>query len=482
MKFPLLSKAGALGAVLLGLLWSLWSVQGIVQERQARQLEAERSVANSLAGRQTLLGPVLSRVCTETWVSGQTAGPEPKPIVETKARVVRLQADQIKMDTKVEMTPRYRGMFKVNGYGAKAMIVAQWPDAAALTLQPEHPHGTVSCEAPRLAVALSDARGIRVAEWRVNEQAVAILPGSGMDTYPRGFQSTLDGALWPASGPLAVSLTLELAGTQTLSVAPVANTTLVRLDADWPHPSFGGRFLPSERHVQDHGFDATWKVTSLASTAQQEWLKDSPLCPMTPSGEQQTYAVRAGTAPGEATQTTCVESFGVDFMDPVNAYVLGDRATKYGLLFIVLTFVAVGLVEVLRRLRVHPIQYLLVGAALSVFFFLLVSLSEHMAFGHAYLAASLACTLLLTFYGSFVLQGWRAGAAFGAGIATLFGTLYALLQMEQTALVLGSVLLFIVLAVIMVSTRRLDWYALMQQMRGEPPVRTRATPDAPPLV
>lgn len=478
MKFPLLSKAVALAGVVLGLLWSLWSVQSIVQERQARQNEAERSVASSLAGTQTLLGPVLSRACTETWVSGHTAAPESRPIMDSKTRIARLQADQIKVDAKALMTPRYRGMFKVNGYAMTSAITAQWPDVAALMLPSEHPDGKVSCEAPRLALALSDARGIRVAELRVNAQAAPIQPGSGMDTYPRGFQSTLDGGLWPTSGPLVVKLDLELAGTQTLSIAPVANTTLVSLDADWPHPSFGGRFLPSERHVTGHGFDATWKVTSLASTAQQEWLKDSPLCPVLANGEQQNYAVRPGATPGEApTQSGCVESFGVDFMDPVNAYVLSDRATKYGLLFIVLTFVGVGLVEVLKQLRVHPVQYLLVGAALSVFFFLLVSLSEHMAFAHAYAAASLACTCLLTFYGSFVLQGWRAGAMFGAGIAGLFGTLYALLQMEQTALVLGSVLLFIVIAVVMVSTRKLDWYDLMRQMRGE-----EATPDSPELV
>ena len=208
MKFPLLSKAMALGAVVLGLLWSLWSVQSIVQERQARQAEAEHSVANSLASSQTLLGPVLSRVCTETWVSGETAKPESKPIVETKSYITHLQPDQIKVDAKVEMTPRYRGMFKVNGYGMKALIAAQWPDAALLTVAPDHPNGKISCDAPKLAVALSDARGIRVAELHVNGQAAAIQPGSGMEAYPRGFQSTLNGDVWPASGPISVVLDL----------------------------------------------------------------------------------------------------------------------------------------------------------------------------------------------------------------------------------------------------------------------------------
>lgn len=124
------------------------------------------------------------------------------------------------------------------------------------------------------------------------------------------------------------------------------------------------------------------------------------------------------------------------------------------------------LVEVLHRLRVHPIQYLLVGSALIVFFLLLVSLSEHLPFGSAYLAASAACTGLLAFYGSHVLGGWRRGLVFGAALALLYGTLYLLLQMEQTSLVLGSVLLFVVLAAIMVVTRRLDWYGLIEGVRG----------------
>jgi len=466
VRFPLISKAGALGAVTLGLMWSLWSVQSVVQERQSRQAQAEHSVANSLAGSQTLLGPVLSRRCTETWATVQTVGTEARTIVESKPRLVRLPANQVKVAAKVEMTPRYRGMFKVNGYALKSMLQAQWPDLSALSPAPEHAMGKVSCEAPVLSVALSDARGIRVAELSVNGVVAKVKPGSGLEAQPRGFQATLSDAQWRLDSPLSISLNMELAGTQTLSVAPVANTTLVSLNADWPHPSFGGRFLPSERHIQDQGFDASWKVTSLASTAQQEWLKGSPLCPVMANGDQDEDMYVPTSSGG--VRTTCIESFGVHFMDPVNPYVLSDRATKYGLLFIVLTFVGVGLVEVLRSLRVHPIQYLLVGAALAVFFLLLVSLSEHMAFAWAYAAASLACTFLLTFYGSFVLQGWRAGMGFGAGIAGLFGTLYALLQMEQTALVLGAVLLFIVLAVIMVSTRKLNWYDLLNQMRGEP--------------
>lgn len=468
MRFPLISKMGALGAVTLGLLWSLWSVQGVVNERQGRQQEAEQSVANSLAGSQTLLGPVLTRTCIETWVTlTEDEHGSRRATSQTETHVLRLPATQLQVDAQVGVAPRHRGMFKVNGYGVKADVQASWADLSSLVLQPRQAGTEVRCDAPVLSVSVSDARGIRVAELKVNGQAVAVQSGSDVAHHARGFQAPLT-AVQPAAGVgLAVRLNLELAGTRSLSLAPVADTTLVRLHGDWPHPSFGGRFLPSERAVRADGFDATWKVTSLASTATQSLRGGEALCPAFGGAARRAnpYESAGDGDNASAPENGCIETFGVSFIDPVNPYSLSDRATKYGLLFIVLTFVCVGLVEVLRRLRVHPIQYLLVGAALALFFLLLVSLSEHLAFGWAYLVASLACTALLTFYGSFVLQGWGAGAGFGVGIAGLFGTLYALLQMEQNALVLGSLLLFAVLSVVMIATRKLDWYELFGQGR-----------------
>jgi inner membrane protein len=160
-----------------------------------------------------------------------------------------------------------------------------------------------------------------------------------------------------------------------------------------------------------------------------------------------------------------VETLGLGFIDPINTYSLSDRATKYGLLFIVLTFVAVGLFEFMRGLRVHPVQYLLVGAAISIFFLLLVSLSEHLAFDHAYAIAASACVLLLSYYASHMLHSWKRGLPFGTGIAALYGLLYMLLQLEQTALVVGALALFAVLTAVMMLTRKVDWYAQLQAHR-----------------
>ena len=154
----------------------------------------------------------------------------------------------------------------------------------------------------------------------------------------------------------------------------------------------------------------------------------------------------------------CIETVAVAFIDPINTYSLSDRATKYGLLFIALTFVAVGLFEFMRGLRVHPVQYFLVGAAISIFFLLLVSLSEHLPFNDSYAYAASACVLLLGYYASHMLRSWKRGLPFGAGMALLYGLLFMLLQLEQTALVVGALALFAVLAAVMLLTRNVDWY------------------------
>ena len=452
MKFPLLGKTLAVGSVLLALTLALQSVGAIVSEREGRLREAERSVAESLASQQSLLGPVLLRRCDETWSAEQGEGKDRKRVTERRDFSLAATPATLDVSAKAAIETRHRGIFKVNGYSMRATMKARWADLAALEPIAQHAGSKLLCEAPVLFVAVGDARGIRVATISVGGTALPVLPGTEHVSHPRGFHAVIPVATQAAGGALQAEVALDLVGTGDLAFAPVADTTRVDLASDWPHPSFGGRFLPNERAVTAQGFTASWQLSALATSAPQELVNGGAVCGLNGASEA---------------KARCIETFGVAFIDPVSAYVLSDRATKYGLLFIALTFVGVGLVEVLKRLRVHPVQYLLVGSALAVFFLLLVSLTEHIAFAWAYLAASAACTTLLTFYASFVLRGGRAGAVFGAAIAALYGALYLLLQMEQSALVLGSLLLFAVLGAVMVATRRVDWYALMDQLRRE---------------
>ena len=155
-----------------------------------------------------------------------------------------------------------------------------------------------------------------------------------------------------------------------------------------------------------------------------------------------------------------LDSFSVAFIEPINVYSQADRAVKYGMLFVALTFAAFFLFEVLKSLPIHPVQYTLVGLALALFFLLLVSLSEHINFVHAYLIAGAACITLIGIYLSYALHSWKRGMGFGTALTLLYGVLFGLLQSESNALIMGSILLFAVLSAIMLVTRKVDWYQL----------------------
>ncbi len=442
---PLLAKVLAITVIVGLLMLALGRIGSLADERQQRFQEAVASVEQSQAGRQALLGPVLHSQCSEEWEA--TAGEGRDRATTTHRREFQLTATprQLSVQAAVTMEPRYRALFKVNTYVSRTQFKAQWPSLAALRPVADHPGARLVCQPPVLMVGVSDARGIRQAAVQVGGDNLVVAGGTGHQSHPRGFHVLLPEALRQADAPVTAEVTLEIVGTADLAIAPVADDTRMKLDANWPHPSFGGRFLPVAREVRDDGFTATWQMSSLATTAPLDFARGAAVC-----------------AAHDGPEGKCIESFNVSFIDPVNPYSMSDRAIKYGLLFIALTFVAVGMVEVMRRLRVHPIQYLLVGSALSIFFLLLLSLSEHLSFGHSYAVASGACVALLGFYGRYLLGGARAGALFAAGIAGLYGALYLLLQMEQTSLVIGSLMLFVVLAAVMVMTRRVDWYALLR--------------------
>lgn len=454
MRFPILAKASALVAVLLGLFWALNLVSGIVAERHARLLEAQRSVAESLASSQTILGPVLQRVCTERWEVDKGEGKDRRTVTEERTVTLRALPRALSIVAHSTSDTRYRGVYRVNGYLLDAKLAGEWENTHALTPKREHDRSTLNCSPVTVWAGVSDSRGIRSARFEVQGQSVAAVPARSAAGGMQSFESFLPQGEMPSGGePIEVMLELQLAGTQDLAFVPIADATEVSLTSDWPHPSFGGRFLPVTREVTVAGFTASWRVSALATQAPQQVRGSGSLCQHAQAGSPQASA--------------CIESFGVSFIDPVSPYTLSDRATKYGVLFIVLTFVAVALAEVLLRLRVHPVQYLLVGAALTTFFLLLVSLSEHLRFGQAYLIAGTACAALLAFYGTHVLGGIRRGLLFGLAVGGVFATLYVLLLQEQTALVIGSTLIFLVLAAVMIATRRIDWYKVIAQARAE---------------
>jgi inner membrane protein len=295
---------------------------------------------------------------------------------------------------------------------------------------------------PYLALGIADVRGLAgEPSLAVAGRALELENGSGgLEPTTQGMHAPLpmpgdarDGTL-PALED--VVLDLRLSGTRSLSVVPAGDSNQVTLRSSWPHPSFGGEFLPVERQVDANGFRAQWALSSLATRAQAQLIE--------------------GTRP---------DALRVDLFDPVDAYTQADRASKYGVLFVLLTFVGFVLLELTRQLRIHPVQYLLVGLALAIFFLLLLSLSEVVPFWQAYGMSAAACIGLQFFYLAGVLHSRSLAAGFAALLTVLYGVLYGLLVSEDNALLMGSLLLFGILAAIMWLTRRLDWYELGAQLR-----------------
>ena len=469
MKNIWFGKLAALAAIVLVLVIGLGMIEAVVRDRQHYRHLTEQSVADSLAGAQTLIGPVIHSACVESWDVETGKGDERRMVEQRREFRLTAMPETLRLNTDAAMQERARGVHKVNAFSLQTRIQAQWGPLTALQPQATIQGSRMQCGAPILMLAVADARGIRTAQLELNGQDLHLKPGTFHPTYARGLHASLPESVRGQAEGLQATLNLELVGTQQVSIVPLGGRTEVQMQSPWPHPSFSGRFLPTERTVRADGFEAQWRLSSLATTAAQDIAESKPVC-TGPVGED---ALRyASAAPRDA---GCVDSFSVAFIDPVNPYSLSDRATKYGVLFIALTFVAVGLFELMQRLRVHPVQYLLVGSALCSFFLLLVSLSEHLPFGAAYGIAATACVLLLAYYATHMLGSLRRGLPFGAGIGLLYGMLYVLLQLEQTALAVGAVALFAALATVMVLTRRVNWYGLTATRPTErPTARTEA--------
>ncbi len=468
MRFPLLAKAAAIGLIMFVLAGVLMRIDWLVDERRMRQAEALQSVTQSLSSAQTLVGPLLQRQCTEEWDTVEGEGTQRRTVTDKRAVTLHSAPKVLAAESQATAEARYRGLFKVNGYAGTTTLVARWKGLAELQPPREHKGSRLNCEPASVLVALSDPRGIRSATIMIDGVPAEVRPGTGHSVHRLGLNAPLGAARSDqAEQALEVSVAIELVGTARLSLVPAADDVNWTMRSNWPHPSFGGRFLPASRTVEASGFNARWTVSSLASPAAADVARSQSLCAVhdrVSMGDGDS-AVYAAPPPTDAKGARCLDTIDVAFIDPVNPYSLTDRATKYAMLFIVLTFAAVALTEVLSSRRVHPVQYALVGLALALFFLLLLSLSEHIAFGQAYAAASAACVALLAFYARHMLGSVRAGLAFGAGVALLYGLLWTLLRMEQWAMAIGSALLFSVLAGSMVLTRRVDWYALTESLR-----------------
>jgi inner membrane protein len=278
--------------------------------------------------------------------------------------------------------------------------------------------------------------------------SIPFVPGTGTTLLSAGVQAPLTIASASAVQPLQFQIELQLQGTSDFQITPVGRETHVMLTSDWPHPSFVGEFLPRAREVTAAGFSAEWQTSYFATNLEEALSRCRADNSAPPDPKDQGCADFAG------------RHFGVSFIDPVDQYLKSERAVKYGFLFIALTFAGFFLMEVLRRVSVHPVQYGLVGLALAMFFLLLLSFSEHIGFAAAFLVSAIACVGVITYYVTHVLGSRAQGAGFGGSLAVLYALLYAILSSEDYALLTGSVLVFALLTLVMVLTRQVNWFGV----------------------
>jgi inner membrane protein len=300
-----------------------------------------------------------------------------------------------------------------------------------------------------LRFGLSDPRGLG-ANPRVAAEGrpLRLQPGGGSGGG-RGFFAWID-ATNLNSAPLDVDFAYDFRGNAALSLAPQAGDTSWRVRSSWPHPSFGGAFLPGSRNVSDRGFDATYRIGNLALGRSLVSTGDAG-APATPNPPDRTV--------GAPRIDDDMQTAQISLIQPVDLYSQVNRATKYGFLFIGFTFLALLMFDVIGGVRVSAVEYLLMGAALVLFFVLLLAFAEVIGFTPAYVLASAAIAGLNTAYSAAVLGSWRRAAFIGTLLVGLYAVLYILLSLEAYSLLIGSLLLFAALAGVMYATRRIDWGA-----------------------
>ena len=420
----------------------------LVSERQERRQEATAEVSSKWGNAQIITGPALVVPYTHLRTEAATGGQE---IAHTVIRNAIFLPERLHTRGSIDTETRYRGIFSVPVYRLGLTVEGEFARPSFSVLG-EDPAG-VSWDRAYLAVGISDARAIQeetAVSW--NGERMLFLPGTGafLGGIP-GIHAVV--GVTDARERFKFSFPLSLNGSLGLSLTPFGQQTVVELQSDYGHPSFQGNWLPTERSVSATAFQAKWSIPFLGRNYPQAWR-------------------------GEAKMSEAVDGsrFGVELVNPVDHYRMAERSVKYAFLFILLTFAIVWLIEVLAGVRVHPIQYLLLGGALCLFYLLELSLSEHIGFPLAYTVASISIIALVGAYSAAVLRRRVLALLVPSGVALLYFHLYILLTNEDYALLIGSLGLFAILAAVMYATRRVDWYKAGSR-HPEPSDSSGATPN-----
>lgn len=427
---PHLLRIVVLAALVVVAQFPIWMIDSLVRERQQRKDAALEDVASKWGRQQSLSGPLLTVPYVTHRTEKDATG---KPVEYVDQHLATFLPERLTVRGQLDVETRRRGIFSVPVY--RTSLDVQGSFATPSFAEWEIPDADVHWDRAEVVFGVSDIRALEAPtsiEW--NGEAAELRPGPG-ERVP--FDSGVHAAVTVPRNASAIlfQVPLRLKGSSGIYWTPLGKNTSVSLRSNWSNPSFQGNWLPDKHTVSAHGFEADWTVPYLGRNFPQAWRDQD---------------VEPGVFPAAR--------FGVDLVQTVDHYQMASRSVKYAGLFLLLTFATLWLVEVLAGVRVHPIQYLMIGGAICVFYLLELSLSEHLGFMTSYLIATGAIVAQITAYGRAVLRSGRLAAIVGGMVTSLYVYLYVVLTNEDYALLIGSIGVFVLLAAIMRLTRRVDWY------------------------
>ncbi|MDP9424410.1 MAG: cell envelope integrity protein CreD [Pseudomonadota bacterium] len=434
----------------------IFMVWALVYDRQSRSEEARVSITEGWGGAQVMSGPVLVIPYKATITETSESGGKPVTRTRTVDKELVLDPEAIDIASAVKPELRTRSIYQAVVYDASAKGSARFafpPDLARYGVDPAN----LELNHAELRFGLSDPRGLGAnPSVKLDGRPVRLQPGSG-GGLGSGFFAFVDVSAMRGKS-LVVEFDYELRGNSSLAVEPRGGDIHWKVVSSWPHPSFGGGFLPGTRTVRANGFDADYRIGNLSLGRTLVATADAggtSLGGVATTSENVTEGVIEVARAAPSASPAQVAS--ISLIQPVDLYSQVDRATKYGFLFIAFTFTALLMFDIIGGVRVSPVEYLLMGAAIVLFFVLLLAFAEVIGFTPAYVVASVAIAGLNSAYSAAVLGSWRRGLAIGALLIGLYAVLYILLGLEDFSLLIGSILLFLGLAGVMYATRRIDW-------------------------
>ncbi|MCD4832858.1 MAG: cell envelope integrity protein CreD [Bacteroidales bacterium] len=408
------------GLMILALLIPAGMIKNLIHERNVLRNSVISEVSYKWGNPQTIAGPIIT-------IPYKLYYKKDKEIVE-EIRYAHFLPEDLNIEGKLNPEIRYRGIYKVIVYNTNLSFRGTFnkPDFSNWKI----PESDIMWEDATLAIRIPDMRGIKEGikvKWNKDEYDVN--PGINNYNYT-GVSTNID---FNDSESFEFQFNLNINGSESLNFIPVGKETNIEINSDWADPSFDGSFLPYHREITENGFNAKWKVLHLNRPYPQKWMGN-------------TYSIDDSM-------------FGVKLLLPVDHYQKSLRSVKYAIMFIGLTFLIFFFTEILNKKRIHPIQYLLVGLGLSIFYTLLVSLSEQISFNLAYLIASFSIITLITAYSYSMLKNKKLTAIVALVLIVLYVFLFTILQLQDYSLLFGSIGLFIALAIVMYLSRKVDWYS-----------------------